>query len=221
MYDVTFPQTTGGTFLTGDNQLGTGISSNASAFQQLGLITSIFGGVNGTIGSYFAAQSQQYQARSQAMSLDFQKNISEINAKGAEFQAENELLAGDRLAAKVTGRAGQAKSTAKATMAANGIQLGEGSAAEAVASSDIMKEVDKFTINANAVRAAGLARLQKTNYENNALMYGVSADNMRRSADSISPGVAAFSTFMTAAGSVAKSWYQFNKFPYYDNSASN
>ena len=55
-------------------------------------------------------------------------------------------------------------------MAANGIAVGEGSAAELQASTDIIKEIDSNQLTANARREAWGLRMQAANYEGQALM---------------------------------------------------
>jgi hypothetical protein len=175
---------------------------------QFGLITSVFGGINGAIGSYFQAQSQQYQLKSQAMTLRYQAEMDEINAGVAEFDAQAQLLAGQRAAGATTMKYGQIKGSARAAMAANGIQAGEGSAAEVIASTDLMKEIDTLTINANSVRAAEAIRMKKVNYQNSAMLSGVSADNALASAETVSPLSSGFSSLLNSAGTVANSWYR-------------
>lgn len=180
------------------------------AFKTYGPVLAIMGAVQGAIGSYYQAQSQQYQLNSQASNMRFQGAMADLNARGAEFTAEQYLEQGNRQIGKVTMRAGQVKSAQKAAMAANGIQLGEGSAAEVVATTDLMKETDALTINANSVRAAASARAQATNYVNQSMLAGVSANNLSTSANGISPGLAAGTSLLNSATSFAGGWYRTN-----------
>ena len=71
-----------------------------------------------------------------------------------------------------------------------------------------MKQIDVLQINANTVRAAEGARTQGQNYKTQAAMYGVSANNMAASSQSISPLAAAGSTFLTSATSYASTLYR-------------
>jgi inorganic triphosphatase YgiF len=121
------------------------------------------------------------------------------------------MFAGERQGANIGLRAGQVKAKARSSMAARGIQLGEGNAAEVIASTDLMKEVDMLTVNANTVRAAEAARTQSVNYSNAALLEGVSASNLMTSADSISPFMGAYSSMLGSATSLANAWYQDRK----------
>lgn len=130
--------------------------------------------------------------------------MADINARIAELGARQELFKGQAEVGKLTMAAGQLKSRQRTAMAANGIVLGEGSAAEIAASSDILKEIDKNTIEANAVRSAWGYRTQGVNYQSDAAA-------KRGTASSISPFAAGASSLLSSAGQVAKSWYQFKK----------
>lgn len=159
----------------------------------IGAVGSIYGGIVSAFGAYSSARSTKN-------TLEFQAKMSEINARQAENQAQSILYAGERQIGQITLRAGKVKSAQKASMAANGIDLGEGNAAEVVATTDLMKEIDSLTINANTVRQAWAARTQSVNYENQALL-------SRTSADTISPMMAAAPSMLNTATTVASSWY--------------
>jgi hypothetical protein len=89
-------------------------------------------------------------------------------------------------------------------MAANGIDLGEGSAAEVLTSTDMIKEHDMQTIQANAVRAAWGHRMDATSLTNQ-------ARSSRAGADSTSALMAGTSSLLSSAGTIAGSWYSMNK----------
>ena len=97
--------------------------------------------------------------------------------------------------------AGKVKASQKVSQAARGVQIGVGSAAEEIATTDLMKEADMLTINANATRQAWAARMQATGYASESLMQGTSAE-------SLSPASAAFSSLLTSAAAVAPQWYR-------------
>lgn len=155
------------------------------------------GAVSSAIGSYWSAKSQK-------IGLDLQAHLAEVNARISELGAETELASGERQVGAATMRYGQLKSSQRAAMAANGVDLGEGSAAEIQASTDLIKEIDKNTIEANAMRSAWGLRMQGVNYQNEARMANATGS-------SISPGAAGLSTLLTGAGQVASSWYSYNK----------
>jgi len=186
---------------------GTGVQ----AMSQTGSIFAIGGAVTGAIGSYYAAQNQKAQLESQASSMRFQSDISELNAAQAEFTAQQILRAGQQKQGQIGLRAGKIKSSQRASMAARGIDLGVGSAVETIATTDLMKEIDMLTVNADTVRSSEAARLQRQNYLTASAMQDVSASNMAASGDRISPFMAAGSSILGSAGSVANAWYQDRK----------
>jgi hypothetical protein len=187
----------------------------SKTMQTAGLLVTVLGGINSAVGSYFAAKSTQYQEKSAALNLGYQADMAAINARSAEYAAQGDLEAGKSQIFNQTLRAGQEKASATASMASRGIALGSGSAADVSASQDIIKDIDMYTINANATRAAAAARTQSTNYANQALMDRTSAVNARMSADTISPFAAMSSSLLTTASSVAQQWNQSQRLKMY------
>lgn len=151
------------------------------------------GVASNTVGSYWSAQNTK-------ISLKGQADLADINARISELGAEQELIKGEREVAQVTMRSGQLKSSQRAAMAANGVDLGTGNAAEIQATTDLMKENDKNTVEANAVRSAWGYRTQGMNYQNEAIV-------KRGSAGGISPGMSAFGSLLSSSGQVAGTWY--------------
>lgn len=165
--------------------------------QQSALMMQGVGSVSSAMGAYTSAQASQAGLRAQA-------NIDDINARTAENFAQNTLVAGERDVQRSQFAAAALKSRQRANLAANGVDLGVGSAAEVLTSTDVMSEIDANTLQANAVRAAWGYRTQKTNYLNDAA-------SKRAGASAISPFGAAASTLIGGAGAVAKSWYEMSK----------
>jgi hypothetical protein len=172
-------------------------SGASSAFGYASIATSIIG----AIGS---AQLARTQAKANQSALNFQADMSKINARMAERSAQSVLFQGQQQVGNLTLRSGKIKSAQRVAMAANGIDLGEGNAVEVQATTDLMTEIDKNTIEANAIRSAWGYRTQGVNASNTALMASASAD-------SINPNAAATSTLIGSAGNVAQSWYAMNK----------
>jgi hypothetical protein len=180
----------------------------ANQMGQFGPMLSVVGAIGSAFSSYYAAKSQQYQLESQAMTMQFQKDIAGINARQSEVNAQGILFARDQQIAATTMKYGKVKGAQRAAMAANGGTIGVGSNAEIEATNELMKEIDKNTINANAVRAAENSRIQAQNYKTSAVMAGISADNLRTSASSISPFGGAFTSLLTSATSIAGTMYR-------------
>lgn len=155
-------------------------------------------------GAFIAAIGAVSSVMSSRLALKGAAEIAAINAGVAERAAQQEEARGQELIAQATERAGQVKGSQRAAMAANGIDLGEGSAAEILTSTDMVKEHDIQTIQANAVRAAWGHRMNATSLTNQA------RSNMA-SADSASPLLAGTSSLLSSAGQIAGSWYAMNK----------
>jgi hypothetical protein len=156
------------------------------------------GALDSAIGGYYGAKAQKINMLGSA-------EIQDLNADLAERAAQQELAKGNAEVAAVTARAGQLKSKQRVSMAANGVDLsGGGSLAEVLTSTDLAKENDVNTITTNAVRAAWGLRAEATNMSND-------ANAKRAGVESISPFMAANSSLLGSAGSIASSWYSLNK----------
>lgn len=195
---------------SGPNVIGPNDSTQqlASSMKAAAPYLMIAGAVGQMFGTYYAMKAQQYQLESQSLSLEFQKDISQINARQAEFQAQKTLEAGGRQAGAVTMKYGKIKGSQRAAMAASGGVIGEGSYAAVEATTDLMKEIDVLTINANTVRAAENARTQSTNYGIQATMLGVSSKNAMAGAQSIDPFAGAGTSLLGSATSIATTLYR-------------
>lgn len=134
--------------------------------QKFGYGSLIAQGISNTIqafGSFGITRHQNAIAQSQA-------NIARLNAQMMEWQAQSRLHANTKDQVRLTLQAGQTKASQRAALAANGIAVGEGSAAELQASTDIIKEIDSNQLTANARREAWGMRMQAAQYEGQALM---------------------------------------------------
>lgn len=134
--------------------------------QQFGYGSLIAQGISNTIqafGSFGITRHQNAIAQSQA-------NIARLNAQMMEWQAQSRLHANTKDQVRLTMQAGQTKASQRAALAANGIAVGEGSAAELQASTDIIKDIDSNQLTANARREAWGMRMQAAQYEGQALM---------------------------------------------------
>lgn len=151
------------------------------------------GAASSVVGSYFNAKSQK-------ATLAFQADMAEQNAKLAELSAQGELLRGQWAESRQRAQTGRIKSAQRVAMAANGVDLQSQSALEVLTSTDVMGEIDANQIAANAVRAAWGYRMQGSNATSEALV-------KRAAGEAISPNMAAASSLLSNAGSVATSWY--------------
>lgn len=170
------------------------------AFSNLGgsfLTLQAIGGLTSSVGSYFAAQGQK-------TALNAQSNIDNINAQSSENAAQGALLSGQKEQQTILLKGAQIKSSQRASMAANGIDLGSDTAVNVQDSTDYLSQSDANTAAANAVRTAWGYRQTATNQTNMGLM-------AKASSESISPWEQAGSTLLTSAKGVAQSAFQLNK----------
>lgn len=189
-----------------------GSTQGAEIMQGAGMVMSLFGAINSAIGTYYAAESQKNQLKMQASAQRFASSMARINARGAEFAAQQTLLAGAREMGRVGMAMGQRRASAQAGLAARGGQLGVGSTREVIASMDIVSDIDRLTMDANRVRAAEQQRMQAVNYQTQAVMGGVSASNLQATAGTISPGLGAFTSLLGSAQGFASTWSQNRRF---------
>lgn len=114
------------------------------------------------LGSFGVSKHSNAAAQAQA-------NIARINAQMMERQYQATLRASEKAIVSKTMAAGQVKSAQRAALAANGIAVGEGSAAEMQTSTDIVKEMDVNQIKSNALSEAWGYRWKGVGYEAQAL----------------------------------------------------
>lgn len=168
-------------------------------------VSAVGGALLSSVGAYYSAEANRYNLRSRALDADFAATIAGSNARAAELDAEAQLIAGQQQKGLVTLRFGQTKAAVRTRTAAAVLELGVGSAAEVAASIEAAKEIDAMTIEMNAVRAAGASRRRAVDFRNQAALARVSAANLRDSASSINPGLAAATSLISSAGPVSAS----------------
>ena len=177
-----------------------------------GQIASVFGAATSAIGTYYNMRSQQNQLKMQAQNAAFQAEMSRINQRAAQFTAEQIGIEGQARSAQYTMRAGQARASAKAGLAARGATLGQGTAREIIASMDVVKEIDRLNINASTVRAQEAARLQAFNLGTQATMQSLTASNLSSTAGTIMPGFGAATSLLGSAADIGANWARNQRF---------
>ena len=168
------------------------LSPDALMAMQLG------GMATSTIGSFFATSSQK-------SSLEYQAQINKINAGISEVGAQSATLEGQKSAQTALLKGDQANAAFRARAAANGVDIGQGSASEVQTSNKFMSETDAINIEAAAARSAIGYRTQASSYNSQANMEGATAGVM-------SPMGTAGSALLSGGGQVANSWYLYNKY---------
>jgi len=185
------------------NQSYSGFTQSLGTLSQ---VAAVAGVATAAIGAYYGAEAARDQAKSQALALEFQQTMAHINARAAEFDAQQIL----RESARQAGRSGmQYRAIAQAArtrLAAGGIESGVGSAAEVQASIEFSRQADRVSITSSGMRAANNVRMGAVNARNQAIAAGTSAQNIRLGANSINPWMAGTTSLLQGVSGVAQSY---------------
>jgi hypothetical protein len=155
-------------------------------------------------GTLMNAAGAYGQAKTQQGVLNYESQVAGNNAVYAGYQAQVAKQVGEQQVQTLEMQNSQLYSNQRATMAANGVDLGSGSATDILASTKYMGARDALTIQDNTNRRVWGLNTEAQNYESEA-----NVDQSMR--NSISPGKAAFGSLLGGAGSVASSWYRMSK----------
>ena len=158
---------------------------------------SAIGGALNAVGSYFGAKNTKINARLSA-------EIGRINARIAELQGRDAILQGQRAEQASRLRTAQTKSSTRAALAANGIDVGSEVATALNSSTDYVGETDANTIAANAIKSAWGYRMDAANQLAQAAM-------AEANADTINPAMMAMTSLLGSATQVAPAWYSMKK----------
>lgn len=126
-----------------------------------------------------------------------QKNAAQQNAKLAEYGAADAQRRGTLELYKVRRNAAQVKGAQRASMAARGLDLTEGSPLDILTETDYFSKLDENTTKDNTAKEVYGFRTQGANY--GAL------------ASSINPWLEAGGSGLASAGAVASKWYTYKK----------
>lgn len=144
-------------------------------------------------GTYQQKKGERYAMEAQAQVADNNKQI-------ATWQAEDAITRGQSEVQRQGLKVAALKGTQRASLAARGLDLGEGSALDILTDTDFMGKIDANTLEDNAGKEAWAYRTQASNY-------GSDAAILRQGAGNINPGRSASASLLTGAGKVASSWY--------------
>lgn len=122
-------------------------------------------------------------------------DVAARNAKLADLQAEDALRRGENEAAELRRQVAATKSAQRVSLAAKGLDLTYGTAADLQDQTDFFGESDVATVRTNARKEAWARRSQGANFQAEAL--------------SQRPWLSAGSTLLAGAGQVADKWYAY------------
>ncbi len=159
----------------------------------------IIGGSMGmqAMGAYSSSQAQK-------AGMKYQAQIAANNATIAQEQASIAIQDGQRQEQTQDLKTGQIYGAQRAAMAANGVDLGEGSANEVLTTTKFMGNRDALTIRDNAMRQAWGYDVQSQNFLDSS-----AAD--KAVGDSINPMMSAATSLLGSAASASSTWYAAQK----------
>lgn len=176
------------------------MATEGGGFSGLGTVSMASSIVTGAANIYSAYQS----AKTQKAMYEIQEEMAQINQRIAERQAQSALRQSEFKIAAITLRAGQIKSSQKVSLAANGVALGKGTAAEVMASTDLMKEIDVNTERLNGIMSAWGYRFKGLGYQADAM-------EARLKASSSNPLLAASGEFGRQSARIGTQYYNYRK----------
>ncbi len=174
-------------------------SGGGGMMGNLGMGVSIGQAIGAAVGAFITSKATSYVLKQQA-------EINKINEARMQMGYESALRAGESQISKVTREAGAVKAKQKNAMAANGVSLGQGSAAEVTATTEVNKKLDVRTIQENALT-------NSWNYSNKASQYNALANTQLMGAQYASDTAVSstISKGLESIGTVADKWYYYNR----------
>lgn len=151
-------------------------------------------------GAILGASTAYSNSKAVKGAAEVNARVQELNAQMAEQQARDAITRGDKAAGASRLKSRQFKGSQRAALAANGVDLGFGSALNMLNDTDLFGEIDAETIRDNAAREAWAIRQQAAGLRVDASTYRLRAANE-------SPLLAASTSLLTSAGRVADRWY--------------
>lgn len=131
---------------------------------------------------------------------EYQAAVNRNNAMIAEWNAQDVIRQGQQEEDDMRRKAASLKGSQRASLAARGLDISEGSALNILSDTDMMTENDAITIKNNTNKKAWAYRVQGNNDTAN-------AELLQMRADSESPLMAGGGALLSGLGTVADRWY--------------
>lgn len=169
--------------------------SGASSFSKADMFGISYGAsaIASAIGAYG-------QASSQKQALAYQASIAKNNQQVAGWQASAAITAGQNAEELSDLKTSQTLSSQRAAMAANGVDVTEGSASEVLASTRVIGGINATTIHNNALMTAWGYQVAGVNATNAGNFYNAAANQ-------VNPMTSVATSLLTSGTNVAKNWY--------------
>ena len=152
-------------------------------------------------GALLSGYGAYKESRAQKEALKYQENEASQNASLQGVMAGDAMQRGREAAQDVMRKVGQEKATQTAVMAANGLDVSQGTPASLLDDTQYMGDIDLGRVKRNAQREAWGFNVQANNYRNTASMLKATGDNINPAMDGV----------LAAAGSVAGNWSAFSQ----------
>jgi hypothetical protein len=147
---------------------------------------------------YSASQKQAKAIKNQAA---YESQVYGINAELAEAQAVDAVARGAEAAGRHRARTRQVIGSQRAGLAAQGVDIGDGSAADVQADAATLGELDALTIENNAKREAWGYKVQASEYRNQSKLVRRGGRAMASAAR-----MQGYSTLLTGGAQIADTW---------------
>lgn len=152
-----------------------------------------------SFGAGWSAYGSYQQATRQKSVLNYEAAIASNNAKIAEMQGQQAEVVGAQMEMAQRMKTALTVGSARASLAANGVDLTYGTAANVLATTAYNGERDVMTIRDNTARAKWGYDVQAQNYKSEAAFD-------TSNAESINPTMAGVSSLLNGASGVAVSY---------------
>ncbi len=148
------------------------------------------------VGVGMTALGSYDQASQQQGALSYESQVFNNNAVLTGYQASVAKQVGAQQLQTTQLNTANLYGAQRASMAANGVDLGSGSANDVLTSTKMLGNIDALTVQDNTNRQVWSLNNQATNYRNEAAMYASAAGN-------INPGLRGFTSLLSGAGTFA------------------
>lgn len=174
-----------------------------SATVSTGLL--VAGIATSVVGTGVAVYGQMQAANAASEAAKYNAQIAQNNQMLANQEAVDAKSRGDIMAQEKANQTAGVLGRQKASLAANGVDVNTGSSVDLESDTMAAGQLDELTIQNNAARESAGYTNQSVNYSNQAAMDEASSQQAETAG-----ALAAGSTLLKGAGSVAGSWYNFN-----------
>lgn len=166
-------------------------------------VAGIASGIVGGVSAYQQGKAQQAQA-------EYQAKVAEDNAKIAQQNASNARQEGIEESRMQRMKTIQAVSSQQATMAANGLDITQGTPLDVIEDTATMGELDALTTQYNAETKAQAYEQQANNFSNQANLDRIAGRNAMQAGkmNALSSGL---NTVSSLGKSVSSYWWGFGK----------